>query len=584
VPQEESAPEPATEPAVADTAVAEQPSGRTRRSYRQALTKPNIAAGIAVGAYLIPQSMAYGELAGVGPAIGLSMSLIPLALYPLLGSSRWLSLGPESATALMAAATAAPIIVHYPGRELQVMATLTLLTGVIMLLARLIRAGAIADLLSRPVLVGYMAGVAVLIITSQLSKIVTGDIDADTIGTLIATIGDTHIDRSAAIVAGLTIATLWITSRISRSLPGAVIALGVAIIAGNILDVTTIGAIASVIPSSAIIPDIALVPELAVAALAVTIVAYSDSILTARAMSAPGERVNANQELVAMGSINLLNSVTGAYPVSGSSTRTALARSTGATNKYYSWTALAVLIVLPAAAAGLISQIPTAGLAGLVMYAGIRLIDIEGIRKLATFRVRELGLAIATTIGVLTLGILPGIGVAIALSIAELLARLMRPHEGILGFVPGLAGMHDIDDHPDAQQEPGLLVFRYDAPLFFANGPDFYNQTIAAVEAHPDTKWFILNMEANVEVDSTGLDNLELVHDELKRRGIHLALARVKNDLAAPLAKYGTLDRIGRENVYPTLPTAVDAYRAAMRRPDPTTSEPDAGEPHPNGA
>ena len=161
----------------------------------------------------------------------------------------------------------------------------------------------------------------------------------------------------------------------------------------------------------------------------------------------------------------------------------------------------------------------------------------------------------------MVLGILPGIAIAIGLSVTELLIRLSRPHDGVLGFVPGLAGMHDIDDYPGAEQVPGLVVYRYDAPLFFANSNDFYSQCLEAADT-PGCRWFLLNVEANVEVDSTGLDALVQLHDELQGRGIVLALARVKNDLMLPMRRYGVADVIGEENMYATLPTAVEAYRA----------------------
>jgi MFS superfamily sulfate permease-like transporter len=215
----------------------------------------------------------------------------------------------------------------------------------------------------------------------------------------------------------------------------------------------------------------------------------------------------------------------------------------------------------------LLGAFPEAALGGLVVYAALRLIDGREFRRLWRFRHREFALAIAAALGVLVFDILYGVLIAIALSVAELLVRVARPHEGVLGQVPGLAGWHDVDDYPDARELPGLVVFRYDSPLFFANAEDFVEKCEDAIEDAPTAvRWFLLNVEANVEVDITGLDAMEQVRAACERQGIVFALTRVKNDLRIPLERHGIAERIGDELIFPTLPTAVAAYEAWVAR------------------
>ncbi len=210
-----------------------------------------------------------------------------------------------------------------------------------------------------------------------------------------------------------------------------------------------------------------------------------------------------------------------------------------------------------------LARFPAAALGAIVIYAALRLIDVTAFRRLLAFRRTELAIALAACIGVLAFNILSGVLVAIGLSVADLLIRVARPHDAILGLVPGLAGMHDIDDYPAAQTIPGLVVYRYDAPLFFANAEDFRRRALAAAAREPGPlRWFVLNVEANVEVDYTALEAVDAVREEITRRGAVFALARVKQDLLARLRSFGLADKIGEERLFPTLPTAVDAYRA----------------------
>jgi MFS superfamily sulfate permease-like transporter len=247
--------------------------------------------------------------------------------------------------------------------------------------------------------------------------------------------------------------------------------------------------------------------------------------------------------------------------VSSSGSRTAIGEAAGGRSQLYSLVALVVVLAVLFVGGPVLATFPTAALGALVVYAAMRLIDVAQFRRFARFRRSELTLAVATTVAVLALGVLNGILVAVGLSILDLLRKLSRPHDGILGFVPGLAGMHDIDDYPNAVTVPGLVVYRFDAPLCFANADQFRRRALAAVDSAPTpTRWLLLNTEAIVELDMTAVDAIQALCDELSQGGIVVALARVKRDLMADLQRGGLVGRIGSDHIFPTLPVAVQAY------------------------
>ena len=274
-----------------------------------------------------------------------------------------------------------------------------------------------------------------------------------------------------------------------------------------------------------------------------------------------GEVIDANQELLALGVSNAGAGLLRGFPISSSGSRTALALAAGAHTQAYSLTALASVLGVLLFARPVLASFPEAALGALVVYAALRLIDVQAFRRLAAFRRSEFALALATCAGVLVFDILYGVLAAVGLSVAELLWRVGRPHDAIQGLVPGLAGMHDVDDYPQADTIPGLVVYRYDAPLFFANAQDFRRRALAAAAQSPDpVRWFVLNVEANVEVDFTALEAVDALREELTRSGAVFALARVKQDLLARLQSFGLAEKIGADRLFPTLPTAVAAY------------------------
>jgi MFS superfamily sulfate permease-like transporter len=306
--------------------------------------------------------------------------------------------------------------------------------------------------------------------------------------------------------------------------------------------------------------------ELLLPAFSVMIVAFTDDVLTARSFARRGERVRANQEFLALGVANAGASVLHGFPVSSSATRTAIAVAAGSRTQVYSLVAAGSVVAVLYVLEPLLARFPVAALGAIVIYAAIRLIDVAALRRLLAFRRGELVIALAACAGVLVFNILYGVLLAVAVSVAELLVRVARPHDAVLGRVPGLAGMHDVDDYRGARTVPGLVVYRYDAPLFFANAEDFRRRALAAADGQVPVRWFVLNVEANVEVDFTALEAVEAVRAELARAGTVFALARVKQDLLARLQAFGLAEKIGTDRLFPTLPTAVQAYEQWARQ------------------
>ena len=324
--------------------------------------------------------------------------------------------------------------------------------------------------------------------------------------------------------------------------------------------------------------DLSDVRELMLPALGVLLVAFSDDVLTGRAFERGSESIDANTELLALGVSNAGAGLLRGFPISSSGSRTAIGLAAGARTQAYSLTALASILGVLLFARPVLASFPEAALGAIVIYAAVRLIDVQAFRKLAAFRRSEFVLALAACTGVLIFDILYGVLAAVGLSVAELLWRVGRPHDAIQGLVPGLAGMHDVDDYPQAETIPGLVVYRYDAPLFFANAQDFRRRALAAAGHGPgQARWFVLNTEANVEVDFTALEAVEAVRAELSRRGTIFALARVKQDLLDDLEAFGLAGKVGVQHIFPTLPTAVAAYRQwASQHPRPCEHEPSA--------
>ena len=538
--------------------------------YERAWLRPDVVAGVTVAAYLVPQVMAYAQLAGLDPVVGLWSAILPGIVYALVGTSRHVSTGPESTTAIMVAVAVAPLAAGDPLRYAALSTALALLVGAICIAGGALRLGFLGDLLSHPILVGYMTGVAALMVVSQLERVtgvpVHGDSFPAQIVEFVSDLGAIHgptFGLALGVIAFLFAARRWLPS-----LPGPLMAVigATVLVAALGLDtqgIAVVGPIPSGLPPVGI-PAVALadVASLAASALGIALVAYTDDILTARSFAIRnGYPIDANAELLALGGANVAAGLTSGMPVSSSGSRTAIGESVGGRSQLAGIVASVCVVLVLVLLGDLLARFPAAALGGLVVYAALRLIDIAGFRRLARFRPSELGLAVAATAGVLVVGVLAGILVAIALSVIDLFARVARPQAAILGRAPGVAGLHNIEDYPEAVTIPGLVVFRYDAPLCFANANDFKTRALEAVESQAvRVEWLLLNAEAIVEIDLTSADALGELHDELERRGILLALARVKQDLRVQLERIGLVTHIGPDRLFATLPVALEAF------------------------
>ena len=538
--------------------------------YDRGWRRGDLLAGMTVAAYLLPQVMAYAEVAGLPPVTGLWAVIGAVLVYAVFGASRQLSVGPESTTALMTAAAVGPLAAGDPGRYAGLAAALAIVVGLLCLAGRVVGLGALADLLSKPVLVGYMAGIAVLMVVSQLTNLTGVPTGGDSFSADVASFArnlaltDVPTLILAAVILAFLLLTAWRYPRAPVPLLGMLLATAaVALFDLQDRGIEVIGAVPAGFPTPAI-PQVGLgdLDGLLLPAIGVAVVAYSDNVLTGRIFATRNRySVDANQELLALGGANLAAGLVQGFPVSSSGSRTVIGDALGSRSQVYSLVAAGTVVLTLLFLRPVLALFPTAALGAVVVYAALRLIDVGEFRRLASFRRSELALALATTGGVLAFGVLNGVLVAVALSVADLLRRVARPHDGILGYVPGVAGMHDVDDYPRARLVPGLVVYRYDSPLFFANAADFRTRALRAVDTAKDpVEWFILNAEANVGVDLTALDALDELREELAGRGIVMALARVKQDLREELAAAGFLDRLGPGRIFMTLPTAVSAY------------------------
>ncbi|MGB8020837.1 MAG: sulfate permease [Candidatus Nanopelagicales bacterium] len=553
---------------------------RVRRFDRSCL-RPDVFAGLGVAAYLVPQVMAYATLAGLDPVVGLWSCLAPLVIYAFAGTSRLLSVGPESTTAIMTAAALAPLSAGDPATYAAMAGICALVVGTACLVAGCLRLGFVAALLSRPVLIGYLAGVAVIMIAGQLGKLlgvtVTGGSPLTQIASAVSQLGNAN--PATALLGVGVIAVLVVGTASAPRLPWPLLAvLGatfVTVLFGlEEQGVRVVGEVPTGLPGLSLPHPGPLMDESGIVAIlgpaiGIAVVAFTDNTLTARAFADPGEEINSDAELRALGIANLATGITGGFPVSSSGSRTALAEVSQARTPAYGLVTAATVVCVLAFAGPVLADFPMAALGGLVVFAALRIVDFAEFRWLWHFRRAEFWLGIAAFVAVLTLDLLVGVGFAVLLSVVAMLARVARPHAAVLGKVPGMAGMHDIGEYPQAIQVEGLMVFRYDSPLFFANAEDFRVRVLNTVQAQQDAgldvRRVLLNCEANVDADSTAVQALESLVRELHGKGIDVALARVHVELAELLDRAGILDVVGRDQVYPTLPTAVAAYEEDRR-------------------
>ncbi|MGF1541609.1 MAG: SulP family inorganic anion transporter [Pleurocapsa sp.] len=549
------------------------PSLKRLLSYRREWLRGDLLAGVTVAAYLIPQCMAYGELAGVEPVAGLWAILPPMLIYAIFGSSPQLSIGPESSTAVMTAVVIAPLAAAKSDAYVGLAALLAIIMGLVCIVGYVARLGFLADLLSKPILTGYMAGIALIMIGGQLGKVAKIQIEADAFFPQVSEFSNKFsLAHTPTLILGiLVLIFLFAFQHRFPKLPIPLIAVLLSTIAVALFQLDTRGvAVVGIIPAGLphpVIPQVSIedLEALMTSAVGIAIVGYSDNVLTARVFANRNNyKIDPNQELLALGVANIANGLMQGFPISSSGSRAVIGDSLGSKSQLFSLVAAVAVILVLLFLRPVLALFPKAALGAIVIYAATKLIEFSQFIRLYRFRRSEFILAIATTIAVLMTGILVGVGIAVSLSVIELFSRVARPHDAVLGKVPGLAGLHDIEDWQGATTIPGLVIYRYDAPLCFANAENFKQRSLEAIEAETTpVEWFVLNMEANVEIDITAIDILSELRKELAAKNITFAMARVKQDLYLELERAGFLHNIPAEQIYPTLPTAIAAFEQA---------------------
>jgi high affinity sulfate transporter 1 len=521
--------------------------------------------------------MAYAELAGLPPINGLYATVVCLVAYAAVGPSPVLVLGPDSALGAMIAAVVLPLAAGSPERAVALAGTLALLVGLVCVTAGLLRLGFVADLLSRPIRVGYLAGLAMTIVVGQLPKLLGFSVDADgLLRELAATWQSRGQTNPYALAIGLLDLALILGLKRRRSrIPGVLAAVLVSILAVSVFDLTARGVdVVGVLPQGFPAPalpavELASLPFLLAAAFGISLVAIGDTICTSTGFAARrGQEVDGDQELAGIGSANLLAGLFQGFPVSTSGSRTAVAEQSGARTQLTGLVAagcvLAMLLLVP----GLMRNLPQPALAALVIAAGISLFDVAELRRLFAMRRSEFALAVVCALGVALVGVLAGIVLAVGLAILQFFTRAWRPYAAELGRPPGVAGFHDLTRYPDAARIPGLLVLRWDAPLFFANAGMFRDLVRRRVgEATPTPRWVLLAAEPITDVDTTAADVLVALDEELNARGVHLVFAGLKDPVKDKLVRYGLLETIESRHFFPTLEAAVAAFEQTAAAP-----------------
>jgi len=565
------------------------PGLRAVREYQRAWLPNDLVAGVVLTALLVPVGMGYAQAAGLPPITGLYATIVPLVAYAIFGPSRVMVLGPDSSLAAVIAAIVLPLAGRDPARAVALAGMLAILTGVVILVAGIARLGFVTELLSRPVQLGYLYGIAVTIVVGQLPKLFGFSIDGRG---LLPEVRDfvqglaRGRANGAALAVGLTgIVVILGARRLWPRVPGVILAVGIGIAAVVAFDLTdrgvqVIGVLPRGLPSPAI-PDVRLddLPLLLSGAMGIALVTVADTSVLSQSLAARrGEMVDANQELVALGAANLAAGAFQGFPISGSASRTPVAIAAGARTQLTPLVGAVTIAVLLVVAPGALRNLPQPILGAVVITAAMGLVDPAAVRFLYQVRRSEFVLWLAAFVGVALLGVLLGILAAIVLSLGDFIRRARRPHDAVLGREDELKGYHDLERHPNARLVPGLLLYRFDAPLFFANA-GFFRRRIRGLLAAttPRVRWVVVAAEPITDVDTSAAAILGELLAELRRQGVTLAFAELKGPVKDRLRRYGLYDQVGDDRFFPTVGTAVDGYLRATgvewvdweERPDP---------------
>jgi high affinity sulfate transporter 1 len=541
----------------------------TLRRYERAWLPHDLTAGIVLSALLVPAGMAYAEAAGLPPVNGLYATVVVLVVYALLGPSKILVLGPDSSLAPIIAAAVVPLAAGDPQRAVQLAAMLALLSGAVCVLAGVARFGFVTDLLSLPVRHGYMNGIALTIIAIQLPKLfgfsASGSTALEAGRNFVQDVADgTTVGASLAIGVGCLV-TIIVLRWLTPIVPGFLVAVAAAILAVVVFEpngVSVVGVLPQGFPHPSF-PTVGLsdMSHLLAGALGVALVSFTDTSALSRTFSLRrGDHVDENQELIALGLTNVAAGFFQGFSSSASSSRTPVAEASGARTQLTGVVGAVAVLILLLWLPGLFRNLPSSALAAIVIASAIRLIEVRSVARLGLARRSELVISLVAFAGVALLGVLPGLGIAVAVSLLNFVRRAWMPHSVELVRVDGMKGYHDGERHPEGRQVPGLLLFRFDAPLFFANADVFLERVVDLVDENNDTVWVVVTAEPVTDVDSTAADMLQRLHDELQRRHVTLAFAELKGHVRDVLDRFRLVDLIGANRFYRTVGEAVKAY------------------------
>jgi high affinity sulfate transporter 1 len=560
------------------------PGMAVARRYQRSWLKDDIVAGAVLTALLIPAGMGYAEAAGLPVETGLYATIVPLLAYALFGPSRILVLGPDSALAPIIAASVLPLAAGDPDRAVALAGLLALLMGGILLVGGVLRLGFVTDLLSKPIRVGYLNGIALVVVVGQIPKLLGYSIDDD--GSLLADawnvlrgIADGDVDTTATWVGLGSLAVIVGFKRFIPKIPGVLVAVVGAMVLTAVLglddEIPVVGALPEGLPAPALgglqWSDVL---DLIGPAAGIALIAFADTGVLSRTFAARrGETVDGSHEMAGIGLANLAGGAFGGFPVSASSSRTPVAEAAGSKSQLTGVVGALLIVVFIVVAPNLTDVLPSATLAAVVIVAATSLVDLKAFVRLYRMSKTEMVLSVSAFLGVALVGVLQGIVIAVALSFVAFIEKAWRPHRTELVRVDGMKGYHDVERHPEGRRIPGLLIVRWDAPLFFANGGIFDDSVRSMVEeaehdgdgdGEPDRaepiRWVVLAAEPITGLDTTAVDEVAELDDYLQRHDVHLVFAELKDPIRERLVRYGLGERFDDDHFFPTLGTAVKAY------------------------
>lgn len=544
----------------------------TLRQYEAASLPHDIFAGIVLATMLVPVGIAYAAASGLPGIYGLYATIVPLLAYALFGPSRILVLGPDSALAAILLGVIAPLAQGDPLRAVTLAGMMAIVSGTVCILAGVARLGFITELLSKPIRYGYMNGIALTVLISQLPKLFGFSIESEgplrSLWAIVSAILGGQINW-VAFAIGLATLIVILLLRNNKRVPGLLIAVVGATLVVGVLDlgaqygVKVLGPLPQGLPGFVVpwITSSDFVPVL-IGGCAVAMVSFADTSVLSRAYAARlGSRVDPNQEMVGLGAANLATGFFQGFPISSSSSRTPVAEAAGARTQLTSVVGALAIALLLLVAPSLLQHLPTAALAAVVIASAIGLIEVADLKRIYRIQRWEFWLAIICFVGVAVLGVIPGIGLAIAIAIIEFLWDGWRPHSAVLGRAYGVKGYHDITRYPDARRVPGLVLFRWDAPLFFANAEFFRERVLDAVATSPTpVRWLVVAAEPVTSVDVTACDVVAELDRSLHAQGIEFCFAELKDPVKDKLKRFGLFAQLGEHYFFPTIGVAVARY------------------------